>query len=293
MSAIHALIVAAGSGRRFGADCPKQYLPLTVNGTTQAVLQYSVQALVRHPEIKACTLVVAPNDEFVNTLAFALPVRLVAGGMERWQSVMYGVQKIAEHASNDDLILIHDAARPCLELKDLTAVIDVAKNERYGAILATAVVDTLKKSRADTSTINTDSTNSAPQSDDGNNAVATGVSCYIDHTVSRQDIWQAQTPQIYRLGALLTVLDWLRKQHKTAQRQRLHLPKKSKSNNLYALDKHTLDKQQAIVSDEAMGFESLGLPVALVAGSANNIKLTYPSDLPLIEAILASQKRSP
>lgn len=235
MTVVHTLVVAAGAGKRCGSKIPKQYLPITVSGKCRCVLQYSVEALASHSDINACTLVVGKGDERAALLDFSIPVRLVVGGAERWQSVLYGVKKIAQHAHPNDWVLIHDGARPCLAYDDLCAVIAAAKQERFGAMLAIPVVDTLKRGDGD----------------------------YIDHTVSRDGLWAAQTPQIYRLSALIKVLEFIRKSQK-----------------------HT-----NIITDEAMGFEALNLPIRLVQGSPSNLKLTYPSDLPLVQAILAMQQR--
>lgn len=294
---IHALIVGAGSGSRFGEQIPKQYVPIDLTvpiGESNAhtsdtasgycALQYSVLALARHHKINSCTLVVAKNDDRAAVLEFAMPVRLVVGGMERWQSVAYGVQKIAQNADKDDLVLIHDAARPCLELKDLTAVIDVAKNERYGAILAVPVVDTLKSS------------------------ILSDDAPYVSHTVSRQGLWQVQTPQVYRLGKLLKVIEFIRKNQRPVKHKFVPLASNPPSNNLLIDNPLKLDDYNSLyttknggirvkkipplsITDEAMGFEALGLPVRLVMGSASNIKLTYPSDLQMIRLLLSARHR--
>lgn len=297
---VHALIVGAGSGSRFGEQIPKQYVPIDLNVPVDengihtsftafgyCALQYSVLALARHNKIKNCTLVVAKNDDRAAVLEFALPVRLVVGGVERWQSVAYGVQKIAQNAHKDDLVLIHDAARPCLELKDLTAVIDAASSEPYGAILAVPVADTLKSS-----------------------ALSDNIP-YVGHTVPRQGIWQVQTPQVYRLGNLLKVIDFIRKNQRPVKRKFVPLKSSSPSNNLFIdnpLINSKLDDYNPLyasksggirlkkipplsITDEAMGFEALGLPVRLVMGSASNIKLTYPSDMKMIRLLLSARHR--
>lgn len=239
MTKLHTVVVAAGSGSRFGGDVPKQYLPID----HECVLQHTIRALAQHCEIQAATLVVNKNDTLVQTLPFCLPVRLVSGGMTRHQSVSFGVQTLTE-AAPSDLVLIHDGARPCLSKDDLQKVIACAKDEPFGAMLATPVVDTLKFSSNGTHT---------------------------DQTVPREGLWQAQTPQIYRFKFLQQALEYIRKQEKQHRRK------------LWRGVQTTLD-----MTDEAMAFEVLQMPVALVQGSRSNIKLTYPSDLPLVRAILAA-----
>ncbi len=176
--AIHALIVAAGKGSRFGASLPKQYTPLA--GRT--VLEHSVAALSASRFINALHLVVAPDDSQARSLTFAVPVYISLGGSERWQSVQNGVEAIARAgAAAADLVLIHDAARPCVLAKHIDAVINVAKTEPYGAILGVPIADTVKR-------------------------VETGLGATIVDTLDRRDLWLAQTPQVFRLAALQHVL---------------------------------------------------------------------------------------
>lgn len=238
MPRVHALIVAAGRGSRFGSAVPKQYLTLKLpNGEHKTVLECSVMALATHQAVNACTLVVAADDTRAQSLDFALPMRYVVGGAERWQSVAAGVRNIVlQGAAEDDLVLIHDAARPCLQPKDLQAVIATADQAPYGAILGVPVVDTLKK-------------------------VKTQDGALVAHdTVSRDGLWQVQTPQVFRLKHLLRVIGFIERQAISAD---------------------------VTVTDEAMGFEVLGLPVCMVMGSRSNIKLTYADELPLLRALLS------
>lgn len=226
---IYPMIVAAGRGSRFGATIPKQYTRLL----DKTLLEHSVAALSTCTYIERCLLVIASDDDRARLLNFALPVDYAIGGEERWQSVVAGLTHIIDSgAAADDLILIHDAARPAVSSNDITAVIDAAANEPYGAILAAPVADTLKKSDNHQS---------------------------IDCTIDRNNLWQAFTPQVFRIGALKKVLD-----HVSAHKYH--------------------------VTDEASAFEYLQLPIRLVNGSRQNIKLTYPEDLMLLTAILNTHK---
>lgn len=175
--AIHALMAAAGKGSRFGADKPKQYLTLS----DKTVLEESM-ARLNIDGIDDLTLVVAQDDMYFGdlTLIYAKPIYQAWGGAERWQSVMNGVKKIRERgAGDDDWVLIHDAARPCLPESDLMKLLRALDSTpRQGVILATPVVDTLK------------------QVDDDN----------IIKTVDRNGLWQAQTPQAFHLKTLENVL---------------------------------------------------------------------------------------
>lgn len=231
--AIHALIVAAGKGSRFGSQTPKQYIKLGQH----TLLQHSVARLANSPHINSCWIVIAADDQQARQLEFAIPVQFATGGAERWQSVQSGVQALVDAGGQaNDLVLIHDAARPAVPEQDIAAVIAAAQKETFGAILASPVTDTLKA--------------------EGGIALGESRAAYISHTVSREGLWQAQTPQVFRLAALQEVLN-------------------------YAAE------QGLAITDEAGAFEALSLPIKLVSGSRANIKLTYPSDHQLLAAILA------
>jgi len=249
---VHAMIVAAGRGSRFGASKPKQYLLL--NG--QTLLQHSVARLASSATIHNCLLVLSPEDSTAQRLDFALPVWYAMGGAERWQSVYAGVQAIIAKGANDsDLILIHDAARPAVPRRDIDQVIAAAKLEPYGAILATPVADTLKESQYQRHTQSIAKSKSKPIGGDEDES---NPHCYATRTIDRNGLWQAQTPQVFRVGQLRRVLAYVAE--------------------------HNLD-----ITDEASAFEHLDLPIRLVIGSRQNIKLTYPDDATLVSAILTAQ----
>lgn len=176
---VFSLIVAAGKGNRFGSDTPKQYT--AVHGKT--ILQQSVAALAASSYIKQLLLVIAKDDDVARNLDFSLPVTFTYGGAERWQSVEAGVEAVfAAGAKEDDLILIHDAARPCVLAKHIDLVIQAAMQHPFGAILGVPVADTLKK-----------------VSGEGD----------IQATVDRSSLWQAQTPQVFRAAKLRQVLRYV------------------------------------------------------------------------------------
>ncbi|WP_352338568.1 2-C-methyl-D-erythritol 4-phosphate cytidylyltransferase [Psychrobacter sp. 16-MNA-CIBAN-0192] len=231
---VHAMIVAAGRGSRFGASIAKQYV--VIQG--QTLLQHSVARLADSIYIDQCLLVIAADDDIAQALDFALPIHYATGGAERWQSVLAGLEAITATGANDaDLVLIHDAARPAVPCHDIEAVIAAAMLETYGAILATPVADTLKRSQ--------------PRIDkDGNDTAS-----YVERTVDRSHMWQAQTPQVFRVSQLRKVLAYVAT--------------------------HNLP-----ITDEASAFEYLNLPIRLVTGSRQNIKLTYPDDATMLAAIL-------
>lgn len=236
---VYAMIVAAGRGSRFGASIAKQYLPIF----GQTLLQHSVARLASSAYIEQCLLVIAADDSTAQTLDFAVPIQYTTGGAERWQSVSAGLEAIIAAGSEDsDLVLIHDAARPAVPRSDIDQVIEAAMLEPYGAILATPVVDTLKQSQ---SSLVLDANNNEHH--------------YAARTIERTDMWQAQTPQVFRVSQLRQVLAYVA----------MH---------------------QLSITDEASAFEYLALPIRLVSGSRQNIKLTYADDAVLIAAILDSQR---
>lgn len=225
---VHALVVAAGKGSRFGSSVPKQHLIIQQHHNQKTILQCSVEQLAKSTYINECVLVIAKDDVLSQTLAFALPMQFAIGGEQRWQSVVSGLLKIKElGAAKEDLVVIHDAARPAVACEDVDSVIKVAMQEPYGAILATPATDTLK------------------QSLDG----------MIEKTINREQIWLAQTPQVFRFGHLMSVMQWV-------------------------------IEEGVDITDEASAFEAKNLPIRLVKGNRNNIKLTYPEDLQLLSYIL-------
>ena len=261
---IHAMIVAAGRGSRFGASIAKQYTKLQ----GQTLLQHSVVRLAASVYIDKCLLVIAADDDIAQTLSFALPIHYAIGGAERWQSVQAGVDAIINAgAYESDLVVIHDAARPAVTVQDIEAVIQAAMQEPYGAILATPVADTLKQSYiAKTALPNQalESDNHINMQTESRNSQSSGnvLHAYAQKTIDRSELWQAQTPQVFRLGQLKKVLNYV------------------------AEHNHT-------ITDEASAFEYLELPIRLVTGSRQNIKLTYPDDAMLLSAILTAQCSPP
>lgn len=248
---VHAMIVAAGRGSRFGASIAKQYTMLQ----GQTLLQHSVARLASSAYIDTCLLVVAADDSTAQTLNFALPIHYAMGGAERWQSVQAGVKAIIEAGADDsDLVVIHDAARPAVSSHDIEQVIEAAMLEPYGAILATPVADTLKESYPQ-STAQSELVGETPVV---NLTVSSSPHSYAKRTIDRRHLWQAQTPQVFRLGQLQKVLTYVAEHELT-------------------------------ITDEASAFEYLDLPIRLVTGSRQNIKLTYPDDAILLAAIINAQ----
>jgi 2-C-methyl-D-erythritol 4-phosphate cytidylyltransferase / 2-C-methyl-D-erythritol 2,4-cyclodiphosphate synthase len=168
-----ALIVAGGSGHRFGAERPKQYLDLV----GKPILRRTVEAFLSHPQITGVQVVIDPSwraqyDRAVAGLGLPEPV---TGGATRQDSARNGLEALAAQAMPPGRVLIHDAARPLTDAETISAVID-ALDETPGAIAAVPVADTLKR----------------------------GTQDLVSATVNREALWRAQTPQGFRFNDILS-----------------------------------------------------------------------------------------
>lgn len=170
MPRIMALVVAAGRGRRFGGEVPKQYQNLA----GRPVLAHSLAALSVNPQIDGVRAVIHPDDAGLyggaaHGLDLLLPIH---GGATRQDSVRLGLESLAPLAP--DVVLIHDGARPFADAGTIGRVI-AALETRPGAIPAVAVADTLKR----------------------------GAGGLVSATVDRSALWRAQTPQGFRFADIL------------------------------------------------------------------------------------------
>ncbi len=228
-----AILPAAGIGSRMQRDCPKQYL--TIGDKT--LLEHAITALLRQPCVRRVIVAISAGDRYFDTLAIAGDSRIsrVIGGRERADSVLAGLKQARSHAQDGDWVLVHDAARPCLHQDDLTRLLAITAHTAIGGILATPVRDTMKRARAV-------APDHAPEAIIGETA--------IDHTVDRQNLWHALTPQLFPLSLLEACLT-------------------------RALS------EGARITDEASALEYCGYQPLLVAGRGDNIKVTRPEDLAL------------
>jgi 2-C-methyl-D-erythritol 4-phosphate cytidylyltransferase len=139
-----ALVPAAGIGRRLGATTPKQYLKLH----DREVLAWTLQTLTALDFLEKIVLLLHPEDDYFATyLAQEFPdVLLATGGKERQDSVANGLEFLKDLAVDNDWVLVHDAARPCLLAEDVIKLVSSLKEDKVGGILATQVKDTLKMS---------------------------------------------------------------------------------------------------------------------------------------------------
>lgn len=264
---IDTVVVAAGVGKRFGSQMPKQYTHIS----GQTVLQHSIAALSKVQQLSTCYLVVSEEDTIAKTLNFSMPIKWVIGGKERMNSVFNAVQTIwqqyqnplsnktfneqafndkafsdkdSHHAYDNHWVLIHDAARPCVNPSDIEKLITQTTQqflqrsqqeqaqESAGGLLAVPVRDTVKQ------------------------IIPSQDKVLAQKTLDRSQLWLAQTPQIFPLA---TLYDYL-----------------------------TQAIEQTIAfTDEASLFEHFGKQPLLVEGSHSNIKLTFPEDLQFAQVYLA------
>ncbi|MBB6521446.1 2-C-methyl-D-erythritol 4-phosphate cytidylyltransferase [Pseudoteredinibacter isoporae] len=227
-----AVVPAAGIGSRMASDRPKQYLPLQ----HKTVIEHSLQHLLSHERIEAVYIPLAEHDGYWPDLRISRhpKIKTLLGGKERADSVLNTLTAMADVAGDQDWVLVHDAARPCLRKQSVHLLLDTLSGESRGGILANPVNDTIKK------VANEDE---------------------ILETVDRQQLWQAQTPQMFRFGLL----------------------------------RDSLQRALAAgvnITDEASAVEWAGHSAKVVCGPSDNIKITRAEDLPLAEFILSRQNES-
>ena len=223
-----AIIPAAGSGSRFSKTELKQYQMIG----QKTVLEHTVSRLNQLP-LQGYVLAIGSDDDVAQSLPFSNMERahFCEGGTERVDSVLNALNYLSTIADADDWVFVHDAARPCVTQDCLSKLVSTAIQFNTGAILAIPVRDTLKR-------------------------VVSAQD--IQETVDRSQLWQAQTPQIAKLGVLKSAIE------------------------------HAL-AANAVITDEASALEFVGQPVQVVQGRSDNIKITYPDDLELARLILAAQ----
>jgi len=156
-----------------GADIPKQYLPLA--GKT--VIEHTLRKLAAVPGLAGIVVALGAADAWWPTLDIDLPVPLqtVVGGRERVHSVFNAVVALMPELAADDWLLVHDAARPCVHVGDIVALMRAVADHPCGGILAAPARDTMKQA---------------------------GEGGRIAHTVDRSRLWHALTPQLFRAGLL-------------------------------------------------------------------------------------------
>ena len=221
-----ALIPAAGSGSRMGAARPKQYLEIA----GRPMLYYSLRALARDARIEQVFVVLAPADGHYAAFdwsEFGEKLKpLYCGGRTRAASVFNGLLAAHDAITASDWVLVHDAARPCLGRAELDRLFAEVSSDDAGGLLAIPVAETLKRANRESR---------------------------VAMTEPRDNLWLAQTPQMFRYRLLIEALR--------------------------ATD-------PAVATDESRAVESLGFKPRLVLGTNRNLKVTYPEDASLAAMII-------
>lgn len=226
MVSFHVIIPAAGAGSRMASAMPKQYMPLA----GKPIISRVIRTFFTHPRITNIHVALSPEDDFWRNLGLE-PGKLqlhYTGGESRSETVLNTLNAIAPQIQADDWVLVHDAARPGLTTVLLDRLINSLEHDDIGGLLALPLADTLKQ------------TNAANE---------------LVKTVSREGLWQAQTPQMFR----------------------------------YSMLKEALERFEGAPTDESEAIEAIGHSPQLVQGELRNLKVTYPQDLVLLEALFQQE----
>ncbi|HEY2394657.1 MAG TPA: 2-C-methyl-D-erythritol 4-phosphate cytidylyltransferase [Rudaea sp.] len=170
------VVPAAGRGARFGGDVPKQYQMLA----GKPMLLQTIERLVAHARIAGIMVALAADDRYwhESIAVGAKTILTTIGGNERADSVLAGLHALREKIGDNELVLVHDAARPCVSAEDISRLI-VLGTPSGGALLAAPMRDTLKRSDHDRR---------------------------VEATEPRDARWRALTPQMFRFGELVAAL---------------------------------------------------------------------------------------
>ena len=226
-----ALVVCAGNGSRAGGDKPKQYQLIA----SKPMVWHTLRAFRQVTELAQLWVVIAPGDQ---DFGLACPdfaaqggVPVAVGGLTRAASVANGLQAMLRQAARrEDWVLVHDAARCLVTPEQIKALINACQHDAVGGLLALPLADTLKSS----------------------------VDGRVAATISRSEKYLAQTPQMFRIGALLAALNLA----------------------------------DDAVTDESSAMEAQGLSPLLVGSNAQNFKVTFPEDFALAEAVYMSRLKA-
>ena len=224
MARFHVIIPAAGNGSRMGAEMPKQYLKL--HG--QSLIQHVINVFDLSERVSSIHVIINPDDlhwQNANVQSSSKLKVHYCGADTRASTVLNGLKELEPDIDFNDWILVHDAARPGLNQALLNDLLNSVEQDMVGGLLALPLADTLKRA-------------------DATQRVAA--------TIPRNDLWQAQTPQMFRCALL----------------------------------KKALIEYRGTPTDEAEAIEALGFMPKLVRGDMCNLKVTYPQDLAVLTALL-------
>ena len=224
MARFHVIIPAAGSGSRMAMDAPKQYLKLK----GKPLIHHVIQVFAQSTKVDTIHVVLNPDDTVWSAADNQLSQKMqihYCGGTTRAASVLNTLNAIETQVAADDWILVHDAARPGLSNALLNKLMNALQDDAVGGLLALPLADTLKRANVDQR---------------------------VAMTLPRDDLWQAQTPQMFRFSTL----------------------------------KRALTEFKGTPTDEAEAIEALDLKPKLISGELRNMKVTYPQDLVVLSALL-------
>jgi 2-C-methyl-D-erythritol 4-phosphate cytidylyltransferase len=222
------IIPAAGKGKRMDGPKAKQYMLLN-NG--QTILDTTIERVLLSGVITKVMIPISDDDmDWKNSKYYNnKKVSNCLGGKTRAESVFNGLKAIESHIEGNELVMVHDAARCCVHPDDivkLSIIIDIS--ESIGGLLGTPIIDTVKKS----------------------NSLET-----VDSTIDRNNLWLAQTPQVFIYDVLMESI-------------------KTSINRRYTC------------TDEASAVELSGYAPRIIQGSSKNIKVTVPEDIQLANLFL-------
>jgi 2-C-methyl-D-erythritol 4-phosphate cytidylyltransferase len=224
MPKVFAIVPAAGHGTRIGDPVPKQYLAVA----GQPMMYHSIHALAAVSRIERIFVILSPEDRHWRghdwSRVQSKLETIHGGGAHRPETVLNALKALEGRVANDDWILVHDAARPCIGTELVEQFLDEMGEDPIGGLLGMPVADTLKRA------------------EEGQRVV---------DTVSRVNLWRAQTPQMFRYQMLCRGLE-----------------------------------RKPDATDEAQAIEALGHAPRMVEGENLNIKVTFAEDLQLAEMIL-------
>lgn len=226
MAPFHVVIPAAGTGSRMNSEIPKQYLSLA----NRPIIEHTLRVFAASSRIQSIVVALGPDDIYWDRFSISAgdKVRVLrCGGDSRAATVLNALQHLKPDVAAETWVLVHDAVRPGLTQATLERLLTSLEHDPVGGILAIPLADTLK--RADNKQ-------------------------HIARTEPRENLWLAQTPQMFRFGVL----------------------------------REALLASGNAPTDESQAVEAMGLRPKLVTGEARNFKITYPQDLQLAEALLGA-----
>jgi len=232
LSSVWVVIPAAGIGQRMQSELPKQYLKIH----DKTLLEHTLDCFLQHELVAGIVVVLSAADDYWQSLKIKSelkPLFTVQGGSSRSDSVIQGLKYLDEvqDIPANTWVMVHDAARPCLSKNDIDALLSIRGRDCIGGLLASPVRDTMKRS-----VVNNDFK-------------------VVSHTESRENLWHALTPQMFRLGTLRNALE--------------HCHSKGFD-----------------ITDECSAIEFMGGKPLIVESMDNNIKVTHPSDVELAKFLL-------